>query len=519
VAEAEALAEAEDLATTRSGFAAVRKKWQEAVIPPGEAEDLRTRFEAAAKRVADREAGVHHEQAAKEKENLKRYKALADRVEKLKAAESLTLRDVDRAMREAKDALEHMGPVPSKRDRDTLHARLEANQPYDQMVRDLLLGGGSFVYDDTVGFMGGLWDGPEAMVTKTSQSLLGIRMDCAKCHDHPFESWTQDDFYGMAGFFTRLQFKAESYGLFERSIAVRPDSKPTYDYVNNNKELLYPKTKQPVAMRFLRGDTVELPAGEDPREKLADWITSPRNPWFSRAIVNRVWKHFLSRGIVEPVDDFRVSNPPSNEALLDALASYLVESRYDLRKLMSVILRSRTYQLSAAPNPTNAEDQINYSRFYVKRQIAEVLFDSMNQAAEARLRVPGFPQGTRAVTVGVGSPDYFFRTFGKTSFREQICERDHTPDVAQAMNLINGETVNGLVNAKANIIDRVMGQAEWSHARRVEEIYLAALSRQPTAEEQAEIESRLRAAGEDVRRVYQDVLWALLNSKEFAYIY
>jgi hypothetical protein len=387
------------------------------------------------------------------------------------------------------------------------------------MAAELLLGGGSFVYDDTVGFMGGLWEGPEAMVTKVSQSLLGIRMDCAKCHDHPFESWTQDDFYGMAAFFTRLQFKAESYGLFERSVAVRPDGRPTYDYVSNNQQLLHPKTKKPVEMRFLHGEKVELPPGEDPRERLAAWITSPRNPWFARAIVNRVWKHFLGRGIVEPVDDFRLSNPPSNEELLDALASYLAQQKFDLRKLARVILQSQTYQLSSGPNPSNASDEVNYSRFYLKRQIAEVLFDAMSQAAEARQKMPGFPLGTRALTVGVGSPDYFFRTFGKTQFREQICERDHTPDVVQAMHLINGETVNRLVSAKGNIIDRVLGHSDWNHDRRIEEIYLASLARRPTAAERAKILPMAEEAGGKPRTVYEDLLWAIFNSREFAYIY
>jgi hypothetical protein len=272
-------------------------------------------------------------------------------------------------------------------------------------------------------------------------------------------------------------------------------------------------------MRFLRGERIELPPGEDPREKLAAWITSPGNPWFSRAIANRVWKHFLGRGIVEPVDDFRVTNPPSNEELLDALAAFLVQEQFDIRKLARAILESRTYQLSSTPNPGNLGDEINYSRFYLKRQIAEVLFDSMSQAAKARLKVPGFPPGTRALTIGVGSPDYFFRTFGKTQFREQICERDHTPDVVQAMHLINGETVNGMVSAKGNIIDRVLERADWDDDRRIEEIYLAALSRQPSAGERGKVRALLAAAGGSARAVYEDLLWAVLNSREFAYIY
>ena len=396
---------------------------------------------------------------------------------------------------------------------------LADNKPYDQMVREMLLGAGSFVYDPTVNFYHGLWKGPEGMVTQVSQALLGIRMDCAKCHDHPFERWTQDDFYGMAAFFTRLEYKAESYGLFERAIAVRPTRKPSYDYVNNNKELLHPKTHQPLIPRFLTGEVVEDRPGEDLREPLADWITSPNNPWFSRAIANRIWKHYLGRGIVEPVDDFRVTNPPSNQALLDALAGTLVREKYDLKKLIKVILNSRTYQVSSAPNATNEHDQTNYSRFYLKRQIAESLYDSMGEAAEVRLKIAGYPPGVKAMSVAVGSPNYFLMTFGKTQFRDQICERDNEPNVSQAMHLVNGETINTWVSSPGNIVDRLLGKPDLSDENRVEEIYLASLTRRPTAEELAEVKPKL--AGDEVSRkkAYQDLLWAILNTKEFAYIH
>jgi hypothetical protein len=397
---------------------------------------------------------------------------------------------------------------------------LHDNKPYDLMVREMLLGSGPFVYEPTVNFYKGMWNGPEGMVTQVSQSLLGIRMDCAKCHDHPFERWTQDDFYGIAGFFTRVQYKAESYGLFERSIAVRPDNQPTYDYVDNNKLLVHPKTKQVVKARYLGGDVVEAKPGEDIREKLAEWITSPQNPWFSRAIANRIWKHYLGRGIVEPVDDFRVTNPPSNPGLLDALASELVRNKYDLKKLVRVILNSRTYQLSSASNRSNEVDITNYSRFYLKRQIAEVLYDSIGQASGKRLKITGSPPEERAINVAVGSPNYFLMTFGKVQFRDQICERDHEPDVAQAMNLVDGDTVNQAVSASGNIIERVLGRPEWDDSRRIEEIYLTALSRHPTSEESAGITKHLaNASGESLKKVYQDLLWAILNSKEFAYVH
>ncbi|HTM47340.1 MAG TPA: DUF1553 domain-containing protein [Bryobacteraceae bacterium] len=397
---------------------------------------------------------------------------------------------------------------------------LADNKPYDRMVREMLMGSGSFVFDPTVNYYKGLWTGPEGMVTQVSQSLLGIRMDCAKCHDHPFERWTQDDFYGFAGFFTRLQYKAESYGLFERSIAVRPTNQPTYDYVSNNKLLVYPKSKAVVTPRYLGGDAVEAKPGEDIRERLADWVVSPRNPWFSRAITNRIWKHFLGRGIVEPVDDFRVSNPPSNPELLDALAAEFVRDKFDLRSFVRTILNSRTYQLSSTPNGSNEADNINYSRFYLKRQMAEVLYDAMGQAAGKRLKIPGYPPGERALHVAVGSPNYFMMTFGKVQFRDQICERDQQADVAQAMHLVNGDTVNGLVSAAGNIVDSMLKQAEWPDRRRVEEIYLTALSRPPTAAEWAAFNSRLAGADEaSKKQAYQDLLWAILNSNEFGYIY
>jgi hypothetical protein len=300
---------------------------------------------------------------------------------------------------------------------------------------------------------------------------------------------------------------------------VRPDNQPTYDYVNNNKLLVHPRTNQVIKARYLGGDVVEAKPGDDLREKLADWITSAQNPWFSRAIANRVWKHFLGRGIVEPVDDFRVSNPPSNPALLDALASELVADRYHLNKLIRVILNSRTYQLSSVSNRSNKGDTANYSRFYLKRQIAEVLYDSIGQAAGKRLKVPGSPPGERAINIAVGSPSYFLMTFGKVQFRDQICERDQEPDVAQAMNLVNGETVNQAVSASGNIIDRVLDRPEWSDSRRIEEIYLSALSRYPTAEESGEITKKLANTGAELKNIYQDLLWAILNSKEFAYIH
>jgi hypothetical protein len=400
-----------------------------------------------------------------------------------------------------------------------LRQSLRENKLYDRLVRELLLGTGPFVYSPTANFNVGLMEGPEGMATQISQALLGIRLECSKCHDHPFERWTQDDFYGLAAFFARLERKAEPYGEFEHTVAIRPSHKPTYDFLGN-KELKNPKSGSLVAPKFLDGPVLQEAEGEDPREKLAEWLTDPSNPWFSRAIVNRIWKHYLGRGIVEGVDDFRVTNPPSNEKLLDALADYFINASFDMRKLVKLILNSRTYQLSATSNPTNADDQINYSRFYLKRMMSEVLFDAMGQAAGVRLKIPGYPLNEKAISVAVGVPNYFLRTFGRTEFRDVICERDHQPTVAQAMHLVNGDTIQELVTKPSNIIDRVEQTPGWSNEQRITEIYLATFSRFPTREELDKVQNMVAAAELPQRKaIYQDLLWAIFNSKEFGYIH
>jgi len=196
-----------------------------------------------------------------------------------------------------------------------------------------------------------------------------------------------------------------------------------------------------------------------------------------------------------------------------------VREKYDLKTLIKAILNSRTYQVSSVPNATNEYDQINYSRFYLKRQIAESLYDSMGEAAEVRLKIPGYPLGAKAMSLAIGSPNYFLMTFGRVESRDQLCERDHQPNVAQAMHLINGETIHSLITTSGNIVDRVLAKPDWPDERRIEEIYLACLSRLPTTEELAELKPRL-SGDETARKIaFQDLLWAVLNSKEFEYIH
>ena len=400
-----------------------------------------------------------------------------------------------------------------------LRDSLRENKPYDRLVRDLLMGSGPFVYTPTPNYYVGLLQGPEGMATQFSQAILGVRLQCAKCHDHPFERWSRDDFYGLAAFFSRLERKEEPYGRFEHTVIVRPNHKPTYDYLGN-KELKHPVTGEYVPAKFLGGPLAEQGPGEDPRPKLAEWVSDPSNPFFARAIANRIWKHYMGRGIVEGVDDFRITNPPSNDALLAALASYLVEHDFNLKELMRLILNAWCYQLSAQPNDTNQEDTINYSRFYLKRLMAETLFDAMGQVAGKRLKIPGQAPGDKAIDVFFGSGNYYLGAFGKPMFRDVICERDQQATVAQALHLVSGDTIQELVTSSGNIIDELLSRLDLNDERRLGELYLAAYSRNPTTEEKGRLIEMLSATvGEQKKEIYQDLLWAFFNSQEFAYVH
>src|SRR6185369_13068644 len=228
---------------------------------------------------------------------------------------------------------------------------------------------------------------PENIATNISQVFLGVRLECARCHNHPWEKWTQDDFWGFAAFFGRMGIK-DTYQNDESQVLLKAKG-----------EVLHPKTKKAIQPRYLDGPGETEGPDEDIREKLAAWMTAPGNPWFARAIVNRVVKHYLGRGLVEPVDDFRVTNPPSNPALLEALAADFVRNGYSLRHTIRLILNSRVYQLTSETNETNRDDQINYSRYYVKRMMAEQLIDSISGATGVPERYQGFPLGTRAMMI------------------------------------------------------------------------------------------------------------------------
>jgi hypothetical protein len=247
-------------------------------------------------------------------------------------------------------------------------------------------------------------------------------------------------------------------------------------------------------------------------------MTSPENPWFARAIVNRIVKHYLGRGLVEAVDDFRVTNPPSNQALLDDLATDFVKNGYSLRHTIRLILNSRVYQLSSEPNETNRDDQINYSRYYVRRLMAEQLIDSITDATGVPEKYQGFPVGTRAMAIPRGSPSYFLTTFGRARTREVICERDTMPAITQTMHLISGDTLQRQITANNGNLAKWLKDPALSNDEVVKRLFLSTLVRPPDEREISLVAASIGTRGPDVRKqVFEDALWALFNAKEFIY--
>ena len=393
--------------------------------------------------------------------------------------------------------------------REWIHDSVAANKPYDKIVRELITSRGSS-YDDPAANFFRTTREPKLTMEKTTQVFLGVRMVCAQCHDHPFERWTQDQYYQMAAFFSAVGIRS-GYEVGEEII---------YDQ-RTDYEMKHPRDSRVVAPAFLIASAkpVPIPSDHGRRDALADWLVSKDNPFFAKAIANRVWSYFFGRGIIDPVDDIRASNPPVNPGLLDALTKDLVEHNYDLQHLMRTIVNSRAYQTSFVPNEWNAEDLTNFSHAMPRRLSAEALMDAVTQAAVSRPRFPEVPEETAASQLPdphVGR-DGFLDLFGRPS-RESACECERRTDLSlpQALNLINGKTISDAVaDPKGRVATSIL--AGRSEQEMVEDFYLATLSRPPT---RTELENGIKylSAGPRATRA-QDLLWALLNSKGFLYSY
>jgi uncharacterized protein DUF1549/uncharacterized protein DUF1553 len=387
-------------------------------------------------------------------------------------------------------------------------AALRDNKPVDEFVRDIITAEGSTFTDGPANFYR-IGNNAADWAETTSQLFLGVRIQCAKCHHHPFEKWSQDDYYAMSAFFARMGTKnSQEFGLFGRETVV---------FLRPNGEQNHPKRGGVVKPRPLDGQPVDDPF--DRRRKLAEWITAKENGLFARNIVNRFWGYYMGHGLVEPLDDLRATNPSTNPELLDALARDFANSNYNLKHLLRTIMNSRGYQLGSGVTAGNEADRDNtyFARHVVKRLAAEQVADALDFATGTQEKYPGLPLGTRAIQL----PDTAVRSFLLDTFGRpprQItceCERTASPNIAQALHMANGDLINAKLTRNDNRLDKLF-KAKKPLSEIVEELYLVTVSRPPRPEE-AKTALDWIGKAPNPRAGAEDLLWALLNSREFLF--
>ncbi len=380
--------------------------------------------------------------------------------------------------------------------------QIAADVPVDEIIRRLLSSRGGTFSNPATNFYQVERDTLKT-AENVAQSFMGIRVQCAQCHNHPFDRWTMDDYYAFASFFSQIGRKpAEDY-------------REQIVYNRGSGEVRHPVDNRVMVPKFLGGDTPEM-QGRDRREVLAEWLTAPDNPYFAPNIANRIWAHFFGIGIIEPVDDMRISNPPSNPELFETLGGKLVEYDYDFKRLVRDICNSQTYQRASRANPSNAHDDRNFARARVRRLRAEVLLDCVSQVTETKDKFRGLPLGARAVQVADGSTsNYFLTTFGRTA-RESVCACDvkTDPTLSQALHLLNGTTVENKIRAGGGV-KRLLDEGK-SPEEVVRNLYVRCLCRPPDAETVGKLLDEL-PQGESPQQRLEDVFWALLNSREFLF--
>lgn len=405
-----------------------------------------------------------------------------------------------------------------------IREQVQANAPWDDFARQIIVARGGSMDSGATNFYA-LHQDPEAMTENISQAFLGLSIGCAKCHNHPLEKWTNDQYYAMANLLSRV--KAKGWGGDTRG----GDGVRTL-FVSSRGDLVQPSTGAPQPPAPLDGEPLDADSAEDRREYLAQWLTAPENPYFARAIANRVWANFFGVGLVNPVDDMRASNPASNEELLAALAAHLVENDYDLKALMRTILQSAAYQRASAPVGASEADTRYFAHAYPRRLLAEVALDAISQAADApseftHIEFPGgdvdktdaYAKGTRALQLHDSAvASRFLKTFGRHQRLITCeCERSNEPSLVQALHLSNGDTILQKLASKEGRVESLLAGGAPNY-RIVEELYLAALSRYPTDAELTQLLDELTAAGEPNRRTaVEDVFWAVLSSREFLF--
>ena len=379
---------------------------------------------------------------------------------------------------------------------------LQKNTPMDQFVQELLgASGGTFSNPATNFYQ--VTNDRLLLTENVAQVFMGMRIQCAQCHNHPFDRWTMDDYYSFSAFFAQIGRKQGE------------DYRETIVFNAGGGEANHPVGGRVMKPKFLGGEEPDT-AGKDRRATVAAWVGSKENPFFARSFVNRVWAHFFGLGIVEPVDDFRVSNPASNPELLDELAKRFTDSKYDLKQLVREICNSHTYQRSTQRNETNQLDEKNFAHANLRRIKAENLLDVISEATDTRDKFPGLPLGARAVQIADGAVStYFLTTFGRAT-RETVCscEVKMEPTLSQALHLLNGDTVNSKIN-QGGVIKKLLAEKKFPEERIVE-LYVRTLTRMPTKAEVDQLVNVLNTAP-NAEQGLLDIYWALLNSREFLF--
>jgi hypothetical protein len=398
---------------------------------------------------------------------------------------------------------------------DWIRESMRTNKPFNQFAREVVGASGEVTENPPVAWYRQVKDAQQQL-EDTAQLFLGTRLQCAQCHHHPYEKWSQNDYYSFAAFFSQVQRRGTTDTIYPKRMA------PTA--VNK-------KTKQPVKPAGLGTGPLEISPDEDARLALADWMSNYDNPLFAKALVNRYWKHFFIRGLVEPEDDMRETNPPVNPELLDALAKQFVSSNYDLKGLIRELTRSQTYQLSAIPNEFNKNDRQSFSRYYPKRLNAEVLFDAVNQVTGTSSAFAGVPAGTRAVALpdnSFNAGSYFLTVFGRPESSSACeCERTQEASLAQALHLLNAKDIQDKLVSPTGAAAKMAADPR-PDAQKLRELHLAAFSREPEpteiqlatahlAKERKGPDGKPLAPDASKRQGYEDILWTLINTKEFLF--
>ncbi|MFO0796946.1 MAG: DUF1549 and DUF1553 domain-containing protein [Gemmataceae bacterium] len=383
-----------------------------------------------------------------------------------------------------------------------LQDKIARNVPTDEWVRELLgANGGTFRNPATNYYQ--IETDIVKVTENVAQVFMGMRVQCAQCHNHPFDRWTMDDYYGFASFFSQIGRKP---GDDPRELVV---------FNGGGGEINHPVHRRPMPPKFLGGAVADV-AGKDRRIVLANWLASPENPYFARNLSNLVWTHFFGRGIIDEPDDVRISNPPSNPELLDELAKKFTEYRYDFKRLVKDICMSRAYQRDTRPTPTNEGDTRNFARGPIRRIRAETMLDILGQVTEVKNKFPGLPVGSRAVQIADGQvSNYFLTTFGRPT-RDTVCscEVRLEPTLSQSLHLLNGDTVASNIS-RGGVVTKMIAEKR-PPAFVIEQIYIRCVSRPPTPAEMAKLTAAV-AASQNPQQALEDVFWAVLNSREFMF--